>query len=237
MNIGRQYALAALVVIASAAPAAAQTYVSGGVGAAITRSYSSSSESFTFDANNAEVLSWMLRAGTSINSVLGVELEFVRDARIDIEMNPMILASATATGLSTVSASAVNPVRTAAGSQVAIFPTPQIDTRQRTTVWNATAFVRKSIAARSDLVFLGGIGISRVVQHSRVSYDPRLLPIRIDAESETTAYGIGPVVGAEARIGMTEHLRLTPGFRVQSLGNDLADGIDLRPSVTLGWSF
>ena len=170
----------------------------------------------------------MFRAGTSLNSLFGVELEFVRDARFDVETNPAILGETTFFGI--VGGMIID-------SQSAIFPTPQIDTDLRTTAWNATVFVRKSIATRAELVFLGGVGISRVVQHSKVSYDPRILAIRIDTETETTAYGVGPIVGAEARIGMTDHLQLTPGFRVQSPGNDLTSGIVLRPSVTLGWTF
>src|SRR5262245_44589997 len=106
--------LAAIVALACAAPAAAQTYASGGIGAAVTRSASIEGRLYSFGAGNNEVLSWMLRAGTSINSVFGVELEFARDSEFDVN------------GPFPLPAGALNVVAIAApavpGSQVAIFP-------------------------------------------------------------------------------------------------------------------
>jgi hypothetical protein len=90
---------------------------------------------------------------------------------------------------------------------------------------------------------LGGLGFSRVEQETNYSFtgSPALLALiprdQRSFHSETLSYGVGPMIGVEGRIGMTDHLDFTPGFRVQSLGNNLSQGIVLRPSLALGWTF
>jgi hypothetical protein len=52
-----------------------------------------------------------------------------------------------------------------------------------------------------------------------------------------TEYGVGPVAGIEARIRMTEHVRLVPGVRIHGLGGPISEGWLVRPSVGLSWAF
>jgi hypothetical protein len=127
--------------------------------------------------------------------------------------------------------------------ETSIFPAPEIRASQRNTTWNASAWIRQPLGARADLVVLGGLGFSRVEQEIDYSLTvPRALEALIPRDqrsyrSRTISYGVGPMIGVEGRIRMTDHLELTPGFRVQSLGNNLSEGIVLRPFVALGWTF
>jgi hypothetical protein len=207
------------------APAWAQTYVAGAIGADVARSFESSTVGIDSSNGNGEVINWGLRAGTSLGSIFGVELEFVRPGEFDTDNSRLIAVPLAA------SLAAIAPGLT-------IFPTPQVQTSQRTTSWNTVAWVRKTLTSFADLVFLGGLGFSRVVEETEVSFRPLPsgAPTRL-ASTRTISYDVGPVVGAEARLHLTEHVQLTPGLRLQSLGTDFTSGLLLRPSVALGWSF
>jgi len=114
-------------------------------------------------------------------------------------------------------------------------------TRVRTTTTSALVFARQSLGSRVDLVYLGGVGFSRVVRDVEYGF-PQLLtplsrPIARSYSSRTTQYGAGPVVGVEARIGMTEHARLVAGVRLHTVGQSLVDGWLMRPSIGLAWMF
>jgi hypothetical protein len=230
----------ALLVVTAAllwtTSAFAQTYVAASLGADLTKSYESTTNGTAFPGGERDALAWGLRVGTALGSRWGVELEFNRPGRVDTRNGPII--NPLAAGITTL---APAPVPRASAPMLLIFPPPQIETDQRNTTWNAAAWVRQPLGARADLVVLGGLGFSHVVQNTRyeISVPPQLaIPIAQRAfRSRTVNYGVGPLVGAEARIRMTEHLELTPGMRVQSLGNDLAPGLLLRPSIALGWTF
>jgi hypothetical protein len=55
----------------------------------------------------------------------------------------------------------------------------------------------------------------------------------------TTTYGLAPVVGFEARIALTDHIRLVPGVRLQGIGRGTngTAGWLIRPSASLMWEF
>jgi hypothetical protein len=233
--------LIVITFLLCASPAFAQTYVAAAVGADLTKSYESKTDGTTFPDGDRDAVAWGLRVGTALGSRWGVELEFNRPGELEMQNGPIIYAQPALSGFATLSrgttSSALIDLRPT------IFPGPQIRTEQRNTTWNAAAWVRQPIGARADFVILGGLGFSRVVQNTRyeISGPPQLLTLipiaQRSSRTRTTSYGVGPLVGAEARIRMTEHLELTPGLRVQSLGNNLTQGLLLRPSVALGWTF
>jgi hypothetical protein len=210
------------------APAWAQTYAAAAVGADLARSYESTSGAFTSSNGNGEVVNWGLRVGTAISSQFGVELEFVRPGEIEIANGPIIYAAATLPDLAALGL-----------PSTAIFPSPDVRSRQRNSTWNTSAWVRKSLTASADLVFLGGVGFSRVVQEIDYRFvgSPLAQGLPRTTSTRTTSYGVGPLVGAEARIHLTDHVLVTPGLRVQSLGNNAGGGLVIRPSAALAWSF
>lgn len=224
-------ALGGLFVIAlcaAPAPASAQTYVAAVLGADLARSYESSSDGVSYPGGDRDALSWALRAGTAFGSRWGVELEFNRGGELESQNSPVTYA-----GLFDIPA-------TAPGALSLIYPSPTVETEQRTMTWNATAWVKQPIGSRADLVVLAGSGFSQVTQETEFSFAfPSQIPgiTRAPYMTKSTAYGAGPIVGVETRIRMTDHLELTPGLRVQSLGNALTQGIVIRPSVALGWTF
>jgi hypothetical protein len=234
---------AIIIGAVSATNAVAQTYVAAALGADLTKSYESATNGTAFPDGDREAIAWGLRVGTALGSRWGVELEFDRPDSVDTGNRPIIYAAPL--GTTTLAAAPVPrasaPVFT--DGRLLIFPPPQIETDQRNTTWNAAAWVRQPIGARADLVVLGGLGFSHVVQNTRYEIggpSPLLAAIPIAQRSfrtRTVNYGVGPLVGMETRIRMTDHLELTPGVRVQSLGNDLAPGLLLRPSIALGWTF
>jgi len=91
--------------------------------------------------------------------------------------------------------------------------------------------------SKVDLVYLAGVAFS----HQRIEVSQtfptvvrQLLPVPAGSFRTTIVdYSTRPLVGAEARIGLTSHVRLIPGLRLQGL----TDGWLLRPYAGLGWSF
>ena len=115
-------------------------------------------------------------------------------------------------------------------------------TRVRTTTTSALVYARQPLGSRFELVYLGGVGFSRVVREIEFGF-PRVivpLPPGILPQSystRTTQYAAGPVVGVEMRAGMTEHMQLVAGLRVHTVGQSVVDGWMIRPSVGLAWKF
>jgi hypothetical protein len=227
-----------LALACCAAPASAQTYVAAVLGADLARSYESSTGGTSYPAGDRDAISWALRAGTAFGSRWGVELEFHRGGELESTDSPVFLAAEDTRMVWSPSVGATSATSPPSDLSL-IYPSPTVETEQRTTLWNATAWIKQPIGSRADLVVLAGIGFSHVVQETEFSFAfPRLAGItRAPYSTKTTAYGVGPIVGAETRIRMTDHLELTPGLRVQSAGNALAQGIVIRPSIALGWTF
>ncbi len=215
------------------APALAQSpYVAGAIGADVSRSSHGDSGFFPSPSNSAEVLSGALRVGTSIDRLWGVELEYVRSGRSSDEtpiFNP----------LAQVGSTSVNLAQLLPGVAPGIpIPFPfeyRSEVRRRHTSMNGVVWVRQPVGGAVDLVYLAGIAFTRersdvtqnIIPVSRAIVAPA--PIR----STFTEYATRPLVGMEARIGLTSRLRLVPGLRVQGLG----DGWLVRPNVALGWFF
>ena len=215
------------------APALAQSpYVAGAIGADVSRSSHGDSSFYPSPSNGSEVLSGALRVGTSINGLWGVELEYVRSGRSSDEtptFNPLAQAVSTS----------VNFVQLLPGIAQSIpIPFPydyRSEIRRRHTSMNAVAWARQPVGGAVDLVYLAGIAFTRERSDVTQNIIPVVRTIVPPSPIRTTftEYATRPLVGVEARIGLTSRLRLVPGLRVQGLG----DGWLVRPNVALGWFF
>jgi hypothetical protein len=217
-------------------PAWAQSpYVAGAVGAEIVRATSVTGSGAPYSPGSGESWSAAIRAGTQITPQVGVELEWLRPGEIeDSGSGPVYIA----TELQRPVPSDLVPPGLILDAS--IFPIISQQTRLRTSTLGALVFVRQSAGARVDLVYLGGIGFSRVVHEIEYGV-PRPLPAALSIvppyRTRTTQYGAGPVVGAEGRIQMTGHARLIVGMRLHALGQSLIDGWVVRPNLGLAWIF
>jgi hypothetical protein len=224
----RLAALACAIVALGAAPSLAlaqSPYVGASLGSDVTR----------FDGvadvaspGSGEALSWAIKVGTPVASRFGVELEFSRPQEITREDGSDVIPLA-ASGLGAALASYPN----------VILPSFNIRTSQRNTTIATTAWVRQQVTPRFSMQYLGGVGFFRI--NRSYSYEfPKGIVIPTDIASAifprsntSIEYGAGPLVGAEARVGMTEHAWLVPGVRFQGL----TDGWVVRPFVGIAWEF
>ena len=230
-------ATVALLAGLVAAPAYAQgPYVGASIGADIARF--SSSDGYDNPATG-EAVSWALRLGGPIGSRFGVELEFARPEQIKNDQTPdyRILSA----GSLTYSLGAVTPSNTvvAPDTSIAIFPIPfSVRTSRRNTTMTASVWARQEVSRRFSMVYLGGIDFNRIEQVYEYNYGGggRILPALptiLPRTSRTTEYGVGPMAGVEARVGMSDHVRLVPGVRLHALQG----GWLIRPAVGLAWEF
>jgi hypothetical protein len=219
----KYWVLAAVMMLPGTA-FAQSTYVAGAIGAEMLRATTVSAAGVEFDTGSGESFFGALRVGTFLVPRFGVELEFLRPGEIENDRDGRLYLAAR-DGIP------VDPLVGRLGdSGSASLPIIAMRTTVRTTTISALATARQSVG-RVDLVYLGGIGFSRVVQAVELG-----IP-RGSFETGTTQHAVGPVVGTEARIGMTEHAWLVTGVRLHALGQGLVDGWLIRPSVGLGWTF
>ena len=231
--MGRSVLVVALCFIAASARAQSP-YVAGTIGADVSRVGHTESSFVSSPSSNTEVVSGSLRVGTAVSQTWGVELEFVRSGQSHRSQNPVI-TPLPAGGLN-VGAFTPSP----AGSVVFNgIPVPiasfQSDIRQSHSDFDAVAWVRQPVGGSVDMVYLGGLAFSRQRIEITQTFPVILRPLVPGGTFRSTAisYGTRPLVGAEARIGLTSHVRLIPGLRLQGLGN----GWLLRPYAGLGWFF
>ena len=141
-------------------------------------------------------------------------------------------------------------------------PEYAIEIEEQYTTIATSAWVRQELGDRVALVFSGGISFNRVESEQRTNIDVRRLantggniehiyssglssqvifgiPTALSLYApfptsvETIDYGVGPVVGTEAIVGVGEHAALTGGVRLHGVSG----GWLIRPSVGLRWSF
>ena len=108
---------------------------------------------------------------------------------------------------------------------------------RRNTTLDTLAWVAQPVGSRVDLVYLGGIAFNRIVEDISFQFTRRIVGIVVPNSTRTITYDVGPVAGIEARIALTDHVRLVPGVRLQSLGGNAAQGWLVRPSAGLSWQF
>jgi hypothetical protein len=223
--------LAVVLSLVAAAALAQSPYVAATVGADVSRFSHSTSSLTRLPSSDSEVISWSLRAGTSVGENWGVELEFVKSGRSRVEgpfgVQPLIPATGTVPGGTII----VSPLPN--------IPSPiafQTDVRRSHSDFDTVAWARQRVAGSVDLVYLGGVAFSR--QRSEITQTfPTVLALFAPGggtfRTTTINYSTRPLVGAEARIALTSHMRLVPGIRLQGLG----EGWLVRPYAGLGWFF
>ena len=193
----------------------------------------SSSEGYDNPATG-EAISWALRLGGPIGSRFGVELEFARPEEIESDQTPDVRILTGAYELLGVLPNTVP------NGGATIFPPINISIRtaRRNTTLTASVWARQEVSQRFSMVYLGGIGFNRVEQRFEYSFgiDPRLsplIPTILPRSTRVTQYGVGPMAGVEARIGMSDHVRLVPGVRLHAFDS----GWLVRPAVGVAWEF
>lgn len=175
---------------------------------------------------DGETLGWSLRAGTPLGERWGVDAEFVYPAAIE-------------------STSSIEPFLTGSGFTTSspVFlslPTLYQESRSsRHSTLSASGWVRQRAGDRTELMYHGGVVFALFERTLQVRYPelpafPGLSPIRLpNIDTSTRSYGVGPLVGMDARIRMTNHLRLVPGVRLIGFGGVLI----VRPAVGMHWVF
>ena len=235
-----RFALAVVFSLVTVAAHAQAPYVAATVGADVSRlSHSTSSVTQLPDANS-EVFSWSLRVGTPVGESWGVELEFVQSGRSRSEGPNGIVPLIPGTGTVTLLPGVVTSTGGTIGGALPNLPVPitgfQTDVRRTHSDLDAVAWARQRVGGSIDLVYLGGVAFSRQRLEITQTF-PTLLALFAPGggtfRTTTIDYGTRPLVGAEARIGLTSHVRLVPGIRVQGL----SAGWLLRPYAGLGWVF
>lgn len=215
-------ALAALVALFAASAQAQSAYVAGTIGADVSRFNRVESNVSSSASADSEVWSGSLRVGAAIAPAWGVELEFVHSGRSHTQSPASIL-----------------PVL--AGTLPANIPVPiarfQTDVRGSHSDFDGVVWARQRAGDRLDLVYLGGVVFSRERVEIEQTF-PTLIGVFAPVpggvfRTTTISYGTRPLVGAEARIGLTSHVRLVPGLRLQGLSG----GWLMRPYAGLGWFF
>lgn len=223
-----------LSVAASAAPARAQSaYVSVSLAGDVVRFTHSEAEGVPSLLGGGEATGFALRVGTPLGSRWGVEAEFARPSTIENEGGGPDVVPLVYRGL---------PYEVVGGQlDPRIYPiiSYRVRTSQRNTTFSTAVWARQDLSPRFALVYLGGVGFHRMERDIEYTYGPgpRLLAIPIivppRSRTDTVTYTARPLVGIEARIGMTDHLELVPGVRLHGLES----GVLVRPSVGLGWTF
>jgi hypothetical protein len=230
-----------LVLLAIAAPAAAQSTYAGGsvIGefarfggvdiddparlSAVVEPLSRSWETIGFD----------LRVGRALGEHWGVELSFARggshEQRRPLRLLPFLTSSP-----------AFDPTtlpRTLPTLPTLPFPDFEVElsSEQQHTTFDTVLWLRQALGDRVDLVFLGGASFNRVEMEQTISIDDMRLAISLPAPSEieTVTFGVGPVVGSEAVIDLSDHAAATTGVRLHGVSG----GWLIRPSAGLRWTF
>ena len=236
------FVFAVVLLLDGAAAHAQSPYVAATVGADVSRVSHSTSSLARIPSGDSEVISWSLRTGTSLGESWGVELEFVQSGRSrgdgPLGIQPLIPATLTG-GTVTLTGGTVTTTGGTVISPLPGIPSPiafQTDIRRRHSDFDTVAWARQRAGGSVDLVYLGGIAFSR--QRTEITQTfPTLLAVFAPGggtfRTTTINYSTRPLVGVEARIGLTSHVRLVPGIRLQGLG----EGWLIRPYAGLGWFF
>jgi hypothetical protein len=214
--------LACLLLALTATTATAQTpYVGGSLIADVVR-FSGSVDSDV--SGSGEAIGGALRAGTSLGGRWGVDLEFARTGEIETEPDVRILQQSF-------------PVTPG----LFIFPQPEISTRRQASTLTTMLWWRHEVGDRFDLVYLGGAAFTRSDASLTIEFPgvpipsplgPLVTPSQV-IDQESVSYDTGVAVGLDARIAMTEQLRLVPGLRLLTLSG----GWIVRPAVGIHWVF
>ena len=223
-----------LVIIASfSAPAAAQSpYVSASLGVDVSRFDSVESPGTSSEAGG-EAMAFSLRLGAPLGARWGVELAYTHPSEIE---------SNTSLGypipyLTGVTTSLPGGIGGLAPPSVILPPFDfGIETERRNTTLDTVACITQTAGSRIDIVYLAGLSFSRITETVSYSFPVRLGIALPATSTRTTTYGVGPVAGFEARIGLTDHVMIVPGVRLHAIGGT-TNGWLVRAAAGLGWTF
>jgi hypothetical protein len=211
----------------------------GSITADISRVTRFESSGFEAPTGDGETLGASFRVGTSLGNRWGVEFELARGAELETEssLSPRILASDLLFTFTPGGTSVPSPTQLAP-----IALNYRLRTRQQHLTLGTVAWVRQSVGRNTDLVYFAGAAFVRSRFEQNTSFGlgaglPAGLILPFPQTTELTRYGVGPLAGFEARIGLTDRVRLVPGIRLQTLDTDTGGGWLLRPGVGLGWFF
>jgi len=214
---------------------AQSVYVGGAVAAEVVRTSSTKSGGATYDSGSGEAFAGAIRVGTFLTPRFGLELEHFRPGEIESDGDgPIYLADPSSLSYSFGNGGLVPDL---------VYPPIISQTmRVRTSTTSALLTARQPVGARVELVYLGGVGFSRVVREVDFGFNRMGVPVLPTfpvsfATSRTTQYAAGPVVGVEMRAAMTEHAQVVAGLRLHTLGQAVVDGWMIRPNVGLTWKF
>lgn len=217
------------LTVASAAEAQS-AYVGGSLVADVLRFSGSTTQT---NPGNGEVMGGALRLGAPLGDRWGVDLEFARTGEIDTSPDVRILAQSIGSAILTSLADR--------STGIAIFPPPVVRAEQQLSTLTTMLWWRYDVNERFDLLYLGGVAFTRMEREYRVDYPlvrvplpPEFVRPPVVFEDESVEYDAGVAVGLDARIVMTEHLRLVPGVRLMTIGRG---GWSVRPAVGLHWIF
>jgi hypothetical protein len=214
--------LAVVFALVAASAQAQSAYVAGTIGADVSRFNRVESNLQPSTSADSDVVSGSLRVGAAVAQGWGVELEFVRSGRSHSQLPISILPFL-------------------AGALPSNIPVPiggfQTDVRRSHSDFDGVLWARQRVGDKIDLVYLGGVAFSRErveISQTFPTLGVIFAPVPGGVFRTTMInYGTRPMVGAEARIGLTSHVRLLPGLRVQGL----AGGWLMRPYAGIGWFF
>src|SRR5687767_5401208 len=149
---------------------AQSVYVGGAVAAEVVRTSSTKSGGTTYDNGSGEAFGGAIRVGTFITERVGVELEYFRPGEIDSEAGgPIYLAAAERAALSS---------STGLYLPDSIFPSIISQSmRVRASTTSALLTARQSLGGRVELVYLGGVGFSRVVREVDFGFNRMGVPV------------------------------------------------------------
>lgn len=212
--------LTAAALSFSTAASAQAPYVGATLFADVVRSTHTETDGVTGPDAGGEAIGFALRVGTRVGATWGVELEFARPATIE--------------GMSTPE---VRPLDLPPVIDPRIFPpiSFSIEAEERHTTLSPSAWIEQPLSARVSLVYLGGLTFGRTDREYTVSYPTlAVLPIgRPTYTTESVTYGLGAIVGFEARLGLGERAQLVPGIRLHAIDNVWL----VRPAVGINWNF
>jgi len=229
-----------MMCLAVAAPAAAQTtYVSGSLIGEFSRFGGVDIDEDDLRrvtgieplSRDGETIGFDVRIGRGLGERWGVELAFARGGRSERrETQAFASIVGSVTPIITPTLPGGSPT-----IPTVVFPDFELLTERQHTTIDVGTWLRQELGERVDLAFLGGISFSRLdAEEQFLITDPRLAVFSpFSSEIETVHYGVGPVVGAETIVELSDRLALTAGARLHGVGG----GWLIRPSVGVRWQF
>jgi opacity protein-like surface antigen len=175
---------------------------------------------------SGETVGGAVRAGLALGERWGVEAEVAMPATLEEDLRYDILL----------------PYLTSLGNGSSVFlgqtslPLTQRIERQAITT-SALLWFRRPMGDRVSLMVLGGVGFTRLKEgRALVLPFANSLPALV-APARIVSYDVGPVVGVEVPVRLTDRLDVVGGVRLHAFDTDVSSGWLVRPSAGVRWRF